>query len=680
MYFIEQSRLLLEDLHLEDGLDKASNISCIATILTKKGDYATADSLMANAVGQIRAVFGDKNVMTANYYYNYANLLAKAGNIKKALRMSNTALAALGYKFGCQWDTIVHADQLLENLTQKNRLAIELYEQSRRVEAKKEIESTWTESLRLLDYLHRRYQGTTSKLRFASHFNATAESAIQWYAHQSNKNSNEAAWVFAEKAHALILLEAFRKANAWNNKISENNKTTANDSLLLLSDAFAAEQKKWRDAYAAAENDTVRADILLKLIKTNEKQEQWLKALERQDSVFFKAKYDTHVITPANARHLLAPDQALLEYFVGDSSIYIFVVRPDTLIVREVRRDFPLEDWVEAFREGLSACHSLPEHLQTDALQEKAILQYTTYAPKLHEKLIAPVDSWLLKKVVIVPDGCLGGISFDALLTRPPKNINVFSQYPYLFNDHQFSYTNSATLLQEMREKKHLPKPTKTLAAFAPFCVGNTAPAPVNRASNDTIKWVPLPFAKKEVEKIKELMGPNAVAVLDTAATKNRFLSIAHQYRILHLATHGLANNHAGEQSFLAFFDAKGQSESGKLHVKDVYGLRLKADLVVLSACETGIGKLQRGEGIISLGRAFAYAGAESVAASLWKVNTENTAKLMELFYLELRSGKPKDEALYEAKRRFMANASEYEKHPFFWAGFVLMGDMRSIR
>ena len=117
-----------------------------------------------------------------------------------------------------------------------------------------------------------------------------------------------------------------------------------------------------------------------------------------------------------------------------------------------------------------------------------------------------------------------------------------------------------------------------------------------------------------------------------------------------------------------------------KFYAKDIYNLSLNADLVTLSACETGIGELKRGEGIISLARAFAYAGAKSIVTTLWSVNDVRTSELMEHFYKNLYKGMDKDAALWQAKKDFLKAHKGMSAHPYYWAGFIPIGDMSPIR
>ena len=177
-----------------------------------------------------------------------------------------------------------------------------------------------------------------------------------------------------------------------------------------------------------------------------------------------------------------------------------------------------------------------------------------------------------------------------------------------------------------------------------------------------------------EVAAIDNLFNTNVFK--DSSATKTNFISNAKDYKIIHLSTHAKSNDTYGDYSFIAF--SKNDSlQKDKLYVRELYNLDLDADMVVLSACETGIGELKKGEGVISLARAFTYAGARSTITSLWNVNDAQTTKLMTLFYTNLKEGMPKDEALRKAKLTYIEN--ENLTSPYFWAAFTPTGDMKAI-
>ena len=184
-----------------------------------------------------------------------------------------------------------------------------------------------------------------------------------------------------------------------------------------------------------------------------------------------------------------------------------------------------------------------------------------------------------------------------------------------------------------------------------------------------------LKYNAQEVANIRSLIGGRVLP--GTAATKSNFEAAAGKCQILHLATHGKSNNDAGHYSFIAFSESADSTENSLFYVKDLQNLHIPAELVVLSACETGIGELQKGEGVVSVGKGFSYAGAKSILTTLWQVNDNTTAKLMPLFYKNLQQGHSKEIALQMAKKAFITN--NRDAHPFYWSGYLIFGDMEEM-
>ncbi|HHH49502.1 MAG TPA: CHAT domain-containing protein, partial [Saprospiraceae bacterium] len=184
-----------------------------------------------------------------------------------------------------------------------------------------------------------------------------------------------------------------------------------------------------------------------------------------------------------------------------------------------------------------------------------------------------------------------------------------------------------------------------------------------------------LKYNRKEIKGISKWIKADLLTNED--ATKENFLKLSPMYKIIHLATHGQANNKRGEYSFLAFSAANDSIEL--LHASDLYNIDLPAELIVLSACETGVGELKRGEGILSLARGFSFAGVKSILTTLWKVSDKKAASFMDFFYKNISEGLQKDEALRKAKIAYMANCSKREAAPFYWASYIAMGDMDAI-
>ena len=404
--------------------------------------------------------------------------------------------------------------------------------------------------------------------------------------------------------------------------------------------------------------------------------------LQTQYPAYHRLRYSQEVISLAEVQDSLLGQahDALVEYFVGDSNVFTWVVLPDTFYVWPTKLDFPLDQWVTDLR-----CALLAE-------QDTALRCSASYAPTayhLYQRLFAPVDSLLPAQasVLIVPDGVLGYLPFETLLTKSPDPGSTYADYPYLLRDHPLSYAYSATLQREMQRKQHPQPPRRNLLAVAPAFEGNpTAQDTALLASRfiDTTDrrnyLTPLRHNVAEADNIAAQLGGDAL--LGAEATEAAFVQQAGHYRILHLSTHGKANDQAGDYSFLAFHpieDDSAEVENEWLYNQELYNLQLNADLVVLSACETGIGELQRGEGIISLARGFSYAGAKSLVTSLWNVNDRSTKELMESFYGYLAEGRPKHEALRQAKLDYLATHPAYLQSPFFWAAFIPIGDMKAV-
>lgn len=413
------------------------------------------------------------------------------------------------------------------------------------------------------------------------------------------------------------------------------------------------------------------------LIALQSEYAQLIAFFEQQFPDYYRLKYDLQACNAAMVQSDL-PDSssALLEYFIGTDKIFIFCIGKSSFEFQTVPKNFPLEQLVSQFRYGLNAYHT-GRNGNYDSLSTL----YSEAAHLLYLKLIAPVEKFLPEKVVIVADGVLGLIPFEALLVEKPLDkISRWQLHHYWLNDHAPMYAYSAMMFHEMRHKKHLNEPALPFLGFAPHFEGDTLTLaqPLSASSETRSKLAPLPFSGEEVYQTQHLMG--GAAYYGPDASRERFLQMASKARCLHLATHGQANQSSGNQSYLLFSIPDNNLDSAIVYALDVYNMALSCDLVTLSACETGIGELRQAAGIYSLGRAFAYAGAKSVVTSLWQVNDVRTKDLMLEFYRLLHAGLPKDQAICQAKRHYLATMRGLNAHPYYWAGFIGFGDPTPLR
>jgi CHAT domain-containing protein/Tfp pilus assembly protein PilF len=380
--------------------------------------------------------------------------------------------------------------------------------------------------------------------------------------------------------------------------------------------------------------------------------------------------------TPLNlaaARAALDPGTVLLTYAVGESRSYLFVIEAVDVsgpglsfhpltIGRE-----DLEQEVESFRSLVGRPRTL-----LAALKERG--------RHLYDLLLRPAEPVLAKadRLLISPNGPLHSLPFAALVSGDR----------YLAESKPIHITASAAVYKEIKatrsEKQTVPT-LELLAAGDPFYPARlenrdeAADPQLRTALRRGLKLKPLPASRREVEAISKLF-PGGRTLLSRDATEEAIKSLAPKARRLHLATHGLLDERFPLNSALALTVPETQTvgrENGLLQAWEIFeSVRLDADLVTLSACDTALGKEVGGEGLVGLTRAFQYAGARSVLASLWSISDVSTARFMESFYGHLRRGKPKDEALRAAQIEQIREKSG-SSHPFHWAAFELFGDWR---
>jgi CHAT domain-containing protein/Tfp pilus assembly protein PilF len=370
---------------------------------------------------------------------------------------------------------------------------------------------------------------------------------------------------------------------------------------------------------------------------------------------------------------LLDKHTALMEYFVGETKSYL------SLLTRDHSELFALPG-----RQALEK--SLKVFLIMLSSPSKGRFQGDLAAERIAKEMAFPLESSAYKEIdslIIVPDGILHYLPFETL-----RNSSS-GKGSYFVEKYQISYSPSASSLLFLKQLPKVPKPLKELLAVgAPFYPPRGLSPTVSGKTTSSI-WrdiytdagfslFPLPYSKKEVIDIAKyfpvakrdiLLGRDATE----AAVKALPLE---DYRIIHFACHGLLDEKFPFRSALVLSSDDREEEDGFLQVREIYNLNMQADLVVLSACQTGSGALERIEGLLGLPRTFFYAGAHSVLASLWPINDRTSAAFMNDFYRCLLRGESRRRALQSAKLRMLRSGYS---HPSYWAGYVLHGDSGPI-
>jgi CHAT domain-containing protein/Tfp pilus assembly protein PilF len=417
-------------------------------------------------------------------------------------------------------------------------------------------------------------------------------------------------------------------------------------------------------------------------------------------------------------RQVLDPDTLLLEYSLGDDASYLFVVSQTSITSHRLPKRSEIEAAARRVRELLTAPQPRPGEAEAKrrARIKEARANYWPQAAVLSQTLLGPAAANLgAKRLLIVADGALQYLSFSALPapeierlgdqeTRGPgdketgklRNPRVPIRNP-LIVEHEIVLLPSASALAVLRRELTGRQPAaKAVAVLADPVftaddprvktsdrarAGKEIPSDLTRAISDVRGGLRrLLMTKYEAESILAVTQRNdgfaALGFRASHATATGDELSA--YRIVHFATHGLLNSEHPELSglVLSMVDEQGRPQDGFLRMHEIFNLRLPAELVVLSACQTGLGKEVKGEGLVGLTRGFMYAGAARVVVSLWEVNDAATAELMKLFYSRMFQDGMRPAAALRAAQIEMWKRPQWQS-PFYWGGFALQGEWK---
>lgn len=396
----------------------------------------------------------------------------------------------------------------------------------------------------------------------------------------------------------------------------------------------------------------------------------------------------TDPLTIRQLQGILKPNQTVLSYYISSHDVYAFIVSRTT---REVKK---LSISPESLRKDIHELRQPFQDFRNGKIDFLRLPFDAQLSQSLYQKLITPLLPSIerAEKLIIVPAGVLNYLSFEMLVSGR-KAINQshalfgeYRQYRFMIEDFTISYLPSVAMIPVLlREKPN--EADETLLAFGdPVAAKEKAEMPqlaINAPPTGLrlMAMTPLPGASLEVEGILDIFnrGEVALGLTGANASEKTYKEQADRYRYIHFATHGYVDER--NPNFSALLLSPGSdTEDGFLYTHEIYAHPLHAELVTLSACETALGKLQQGEGLVSFVQAFFAAGSQNVMASLWSVE-ESTYPLMVSFYKFLQEGLGEGEALRKAKLGFMKGNSPLENgttysnsHPFLWAPFVLYG------
>lgn len=629
----------------------------------------------------IEYLFGSKNKDLSDVYLLQAELLAKQNNYDLALEKIQLSLISLVPTFNYS-DISVNPkrSEISLDLFAVNALYLKAYvyykyfkQNISSINLKHSL-NTINLALYVVEEIRKTYLEEESQIILNNYARSVIDLGVTvafgLYEETGERQYLEEAFKFSEKGQAIILLSALRGLQARSTsvipeKISELERNISRELGMYAGLLYEERQKKMPD-----ENKiNLWNDKVFYLRSTLDSLHSRIRE-EYPD--FFSLKYGYEVVTTDSALKNLAPDQAILEYYLTDSLIFTFLLTDGQVHGKIAGRKLVLTEKLDSLRNCFTGLNYFNPG-------EDDFYRLTNLSAELYTMLVRPFEYQIQgKRLIIVPDGELGYLSFDLLLRQKPGTYSLTYQgLPWLILDHPISYSSSATVFFE-QAKIESKKTARSLLAFAPTYDYTSHARYAGGQDSILLRLNPITGTEEEVNSIPGSF--RAKKFFDEKATESNFKKYAAGYGILHLAMHTLVDNHNPLYSKLVFQVPENNSTNdGYLNTYELFNMKLNGQLAVLSACNTGSGKLERGEGIISLARGFFYAGIPSVVMTLWEIEDHSSADLMAIFYENLDNGLSNDQALQQAKIRYLESCSKLKSHPYFWAGYVNIGKTGKI-
>lgn len=432
----------------------------------------------------------------------------------------------------------------------------------------------------------------------------------------------EELFYFTEKNKALLLSEEIAKNTAYTylpNKISDK-------------------AKALKKVVFELENTAVARDGAL--LDSKQRYESYIDSVKKVFPDYFKDKVNIDPVPLSQWQQSLAPDATFISYIWNSlndetEALIGLAMKRDKVVSFAITGTDSLKSLISEYQKLVS------KPIQTTADNDR----FFTVSASLFNQLLPNTEVREMaknKRLIIVPDGPLQGVPFESLVTGNEE---------FLINNTDVSYLYSVSFLNQNNRIKR--NTSQGFLAYAPVNFEMTGLSPLKKT-------------RSELNVIEEEIGGDLR--FEDEASKSHFLSGSNNHLIIHLATHANAN----ENPWIAFSD-------GKVQLHELYTYQNNAELVTLSACNTLLGEVASGEGVLSLSRGFFYSGAKSVVASLWNVDDQSTSTIMASFYANLKAGQSKSQALNNAKRNYLGTHSLSEQSPYYWSSFVLIGDDKPI-
>ena len=569
----------------------------------------------------------------------------------ETLKPDLTSLKILKLKYNILWDIYKrkHDQRILEAASNTSELIVSLLDKVR-------INISEEESRLILGDKYRE-----------SYLNAIRDFNLL-YIKTADPYFREKAFEYSEKSKVAVLLTSTRELKATQFHIPLEIGDFERD---LQREISLFNVRISEESTGKTPNTVLIAKWKEDLLEDIRKRDSLILVFEKQYPEYYAIKYNTQMVGLKDIPAIIGHNGNYINYVVSDTVLYTFVVNRKHQQLLAIRVDTSFLNDIKRFRSLLS----LPSPSDNASKKFKEF-QLTGY--RLYKTLIEPVRSYLISdKVFISPDSFLSYLPFETIPTAAIQGEGImYRDVNYMMNDFDISYTYSATFLAESEKKEYNRR--NRLIAFAPNYAEPIDIQSVLRSRQAGMGVLnDLPYARQEAEYVSKITGGTLFE--NSEAKESVYKNESGKYDIIHLAMHTLVNEKDPMHSTLIFSRVNDSTEDGYLKTFEIYGIPLKAKMVVLSSCNTGTGQLNTGDGILSLARGFIYSGSQSVVMSMWEIEDKSGTEIVEMFYKNLKRGYSKSVSLKKARIGFLKTADRLRSHPYFWSALVVYGNNKPL-
>jgi CHAT domain-containing protein len=659
----------------------AANYHNIGICLRLKGEYEDAMRFLSTGLDIKMKSVGKSHPDLADIYYQIGKIHFEFNRFSNALSCYQKALIAIVPGFSSssiyknpKTDRVYAKDRLLKILAAKaETLKMRYFHNLSLVKDLRFSFRTYLLVADLIEEMRNGYKSESYKLFFGEKSHEIYDHAIQTtlilYEIDGEPQYKEMAFTLSEKSKAAVLAEALAESRARRfagipDDLLEKEKKLKKELNLydtLLEQEYQVKENSHSQRINSLEN---------RYFDLRAQYQHLIEYFESHYPKYYNLKYNPNPVTVSDLQKALDSDTAFIEYFWGEGMMNIFVLTSEALEVVSLPID-------EALNQVVETCYL--------SIKKIVVQDFLTSSRKLYQILIEPIwpEIKYKKKLIIIPHGQLYYVPFESLVGGT-VNVKNLSAADYMIKHFAFSYHYSARLWlhtanifnkEENREKSFI--------GFAPVFSEKTQEEYDQEKERDIIidgvRFSQLPGSEEEVRAIIDLFKSKqkqAKGYFHHLASERQFKSVnMRNYTIIHVATHSIKKENNPKLSGLLFAQSQDpfKREDGILYSGETYNLNLNAELIVLSTCESGIGKLVKGEGMIALNRGFLYSGVRNTIFSLWKVEDKSTSRLMIELYRSILEGETFSTALRRAKLQLIQDP--FTAFPRYWSGFILVGE-----